>query len=169
MRNSRRRAPDADTLRCSQRWAARVLATGFGLGYSPFAPGTAGSLLPFAVVFLVGPLSPWAILLAAALVYVVGVPVSTWGERLWGQEDPGHVVIDEVAGYLLSIAFVPAQSEIGLLVAGFFVFRLFDIIKPPPGRLAEHLPGGWGVMSDDVVAGVYSNLVLQIVARLGWL
>ena len=111
----------------------------------------------------------WVLALAAVAVYIVGVPLSTWAEDLWGTEDPGRVCIDEVAGYLVTVLWLPAASEFWTLIAAFFVFRFFDIVKPPPGRRSERLPGGWGVMTDDVVAGVYANLVMQIVVRQGWL
>jgi len=152
-----------------QRWAARIVATAFGLGYSPIAPGTAGSLLPMAALIVWAPPRSWTFLVATAGVYLIGVTVSDWGERLWRRRDPGYICIDEVVGYLVAVLWVPAASPVKLAVAAFFVFRFFDIVKPPPGRRVESLPGGWGVMTDDVVAGVYSNLVLQIAALAGWI
>jgi phosphatidylglycerophosphatase A len=163
------RAYDPRPLTTTQAWLARVFATAFGFGYSPIAPGTAGTLAPLIVLYLWRPARSWGFILAALALYLFGVVLASWGERLWRKSDPGHVCIDEVAGYLVSVAFVPARSELALLVAAFFVFRLFDIVKPPPGRRAERLPGGWGVMTDDVIAGVYGNVVLQIAAHVGWL
>ena len=155
-------------------WTTRILATVFGAGYSPIAPGTAGTAVPMAIMIIWRPklgwyAHSWEILAVALAVTLVGVIVSTWGERLWDKEDPGHVCIDEVAGYLVTIAFVPAASELTLLIAGFFAFRMFDIIKPPPARASEKLPGGWGIMIDDIIAGIYSNILLQILATTGLL
>jgi phosphatidylglycerophosphatase A len=120
-------------------------------------------------VFAIGP-SRWSgwFFVSIAAVYAVGVVSSTWAERLWRRSDPGYVCIDEFAGYLVSIACVPAANEPLLLVAAFFLFRVFDIIKPPPARMAERGPSGWGIMNDDIVAGLYTNLVLQVASRLGW-
>ena len=148
-----------------QRWLTWVFATSFGFGFSPFAPGTAGTLPIAALLAVWQPERGWLMLLCAGVVFLAGVPLASWAERYWRKKDPGHVTIDEVAGYLVSVAFVPAQNELTLIVAAFFAFRFFDIVKPPPGRKFEFLPHGWGVMADDIVAGVYSNITLQIIFR----
>ena len=80
--------------------------------------------------------------------------------REWGK-DPGRIVIDEGVGFLFTVAFLPVG--IATAVAGFFVFRVLDILKPPPARQIEALPGGWGIVADDVVAGIYSNILLRII------
>ena len=157
-----------------QKLLTRVLATSLGLGYSPIAPGTAGTLLPMAVLILAQPtpqMRGWPLLVVTVAVFLVGVVVAFWGERLWTKEDPGFVTIDEVAGYLTGVLFVSCApgNEIYLYIAAFFLFRLFDIIKPPPARASERLPGGWGIMTDDIFAGIYTNVVLQVVVALGWL
>ena len=85
-------------------------------------------------------------------------------EQLLGREDDGRIVIDEVVGMLASLALLPARIDVAIV--GFFLFRLFDIWKPPPARLAERLPGGLGVVMDDVVAGLYANLAGQPVWRV---
>jgi len=164
-----RRAHDPRPLTPAQAWITRIAATALGFGYLPVAPGTAGTVLPCAVMLVWQPERSWAFLAVALVVFLVGVVVASWGERLWQGSDPGHVCIDEVAGYMVSVAFVPAANEVALLVVAFFVFRVFDILKPPPGRISERLPHGWGIMADDVVAGLYSNLVLHLMGHVGWL
>ena len=139
------------------------VATGGYAGYAPVAPGTAGSLVGLGVYALVrwygGP-GLEAIVLSA--VVAVGVWSATVGERYFGKTDPGHVVIDEVAGMLLTLLWLPV-TWVGTLV-GFLTFRVFDIIKPFPAGAAERLPRGWGVMADDLVAGVYAHLVVRLMA-----
>lgn len=140
---------------------ATVLATGFGSGLSPVAPGTAGTLVavPLGYVLTV---SAGAALQAAAIVAATGVAVWAAGVAAprFGLKDPGQIVVDEIAGYLVAVAFLPAGWP--TLVAGFFLFRLFDILKPPPCRRLEALPGGLGIVADDVMAGVYANLALRL-------
>ena len=139
------------------------VATGGYAGYAPVAPGTAGALVGLGVYALVrwygGP-GLEAIVLSA--VVAVGVWSASVGERYFGKTDPGHVVIDEVAGMLLTLLWLPV-TWVGALV-GFLAFRVFDIIKPFPAGAAERLPRGWGVMADDLVAGVYAHLVVRLIA-----
>ncbi len=145
---------------------ATVLATGFGAGYSPVAPGTAGTLVAVPLALL---LPAGAIAQAAALAAVIAV--SIWAAdvtaRRVGLKDPGLIVADEIAGFFVSVAFLPPTTT--TLVAGFLLFRLFDIAKPPPCRQAEALPGGLGVVADDLLAGVYANLVLRGLCAAGLL
>lgn len=149
---------------------AMFLATGFGSGLSPVAPGTAGSLLGLALALLIArALAPGAsgsvaaavgLLMSGLAVAFAGVPAATRACRALGAEDPGCVVIDEVAGQLLASAPVPLFSFGSTLGGGFawflsFVaFRLFDIWKPGPVRRLQDLPEGWGVVADDVAAGL---------------
>ena len=94
------------------------------------------------------------LLVASAIgVYSAGRAAPEWGD------DPGQVVIDEGVGFLFAVAFFPPSA--GTVIAGFFVFRAFDIVKPPPARRLETLPGGWGIVADDIVAGLYSNAVIR--------
>ncbi|MCS6953990.1 MAG: phosphatidylglycerophosphatase A [Bryobacterales bacterium] len=145
--------------------AARIaepVATLAGLGYAPVAPGTVGSLgaLTLAVVlaqYAGGKPGQFAVLAAAAFlpaVWAAGVTACNCGQR-----DPGKVVIDEAVGQWLTLAGATSLNWHSA-VAGFFLFRLFDICKPYPARHAERLPGGWGIVADDVVAGLYGALVL---------
>lgn len=142
---------------------ATVLATGFGSGYAPFAPGTAGSLVGLALFWpMAGLPFPW-LLAASALVFFLGVGAATRVARSVGLEDPGLVVVDEIVGMWISLLLVPFTPLNA--ACAFALFRVMDVVKPYPARDFEHLPGGWGIMADDVMAGVYANLVLQIGLR----
>lgn len=140
---------------------ALAVATFGYVGFFPIAPGTAGSaaaLVVYAVERWVG--APAFEVLVVAAVCAAGLWASTRSEALLGGTDPGPVVIDEVAGMLLTLLWLPLS--IGGVVAGFLLFRVFDIVKPFPARRLEQLPAGWGVMLDDVVAGVYGHVALRL-------
>jgi phosphatidylglycerophosphatase A len=139
----------------------RVLASGLGTGFSPLAPGTAGSLLAALLYWLIAIRSWWLYLSVLVVGMFLGVYVSGQAELLWGH-DAGRIVIDEVVGMWVTMAFLPRSFL--LLASGFFLFRGLDIWKPFPIRRSQRFPGGWGVMTDDLIAGVYANLLLQ----LGW-
>lgn len=138
--------------------AAKALVTGLGTGYSPVAPGTCGSLLALGAAWLLFPASWRGVPLAMLAACLAGVPLSFWAERRWGS-DPPKVVIDEVAGQWLALFLVP-KSAIWYPLA-FLLFRLFDIAKPWGIDRIQETPGGWGVMLDDLLAGAYSNIVIQ--------
>lgn len=146
---------------------ATVLATGFGSGLSPVAPGTAGTVVAIPLgYFLTVTLAAGPALQVAAIVAVTAVAIWSAGVtslRL-GLKDPGQIVIDEIAGYLVTVAFLPAGWT--TLLAAFVFFRLFDILKPPPCRWAEALPGGLGIVADDLLAGVWANLTIQALCLL---
>lgn len=135
-----------------------AVATALGVGYVPFAPGTFGSAVGLLLWFVL-PSSPIAQAAAIVVVCVVGSWSGSVAERYFGRVDPGHVVVDEVAGMLVTLFLVPV-GWIGA-IAGFLLFRISDIIKPYPANRLERLPGGIGIMADDVMAGVYANLVLR--------
>ncbi len=155
----------------------KTLCTAFGAGYWPWGPGTMGS----AVGVLIWCLASMALkpdelriftLVAAALVTIISVPSINRLEREWGP-DPSRVVIDEVVGVWISLICVPGyilatDSTIFLLWVfdTFMLFRLFDIIKPLGIKRMENLPGGWGVMADDILAGIYSLIIMFLVNRL---
>jgi phosphatidylglycerophosphatase A len=101
---------------------------------------------------------------AACILYVLGVAMGRRAQGIFRKQDPSCVVIDEVAGMLLSCIAIPA--DIRWIAAAFVLFRIFDIVKPFPARAAERLPGGWGIMTDDVIAGIYANLCVQVVIRV---
>jgi phosphatidylglycerophosphatase A len=145
---------------------AAVLATWFGTGLLPVAPGTWGSLAALPFAWAIGGLGGRGALLAAALVaFAVGCWAAGEYERETGTKDPGAVVIDEVVGQWVTLAFVPLSPWSTAL--GFVLFRAADIVKPWPASLAERrLEGGLGVMADDVVAGVYAGIALLVIDRL---
>ena len=138
--------------------AGLAIATVFGVGYAPFAPGTFGSAAGLVLWWLL----PSATVIQAAAI-VLMFAIGSWGgniaERHFGRTDPGQVVIDEVMGMLITL-FLNPVGWIGAL-AGFLLFRVFDVIKPYPANRLEQLHGGIGVMADDAMAAVYANLVLR--------
>ena len=146
-------------------WAWTV-GTFFGAGLLRPGPGSWGSAAA-ALLWLAAAeglhLAPrplaWLTLAAAAGALAIGIPAATRVERESGRDDPGHVVIDEVAGQW--IALIYSRVNLSHLLAGFLFFRLFDIVKPWPARQLERLPAGWGIMLDDVAAGVYALLLMQ--------
>ena len=150
------------------RLAVFVATVGYS-GYFPVAPGTIGSLAGLAVYLLVW----WAqspVVEAGLIVvlFAVGVWAGTISERYFGGIDPGPIVIDEVVGMLITLAFIPVGLS-GAIV-GFFIFRVFDVIKPYPAGRLERLHGGLGVMADDAMAAIYGNITLRLVlwAVPGW-
>lgn len=146
-----------------------ALATCFGLGYAPVAPGTFGTLGGVALAALFGWTWPehflWLCLASCAVLTWIGRPCGNWAEVHFGRKDPGAFVLDEVAGYLIAVAWWDFTGW-RHLIAAFLLFRLFDIFKPPPARRLERLPGGLGIMVDDLVAGLWA---LAIMAALRWL
>jgi phosphatidylglycerophosphatase A len=140
--------------------AALIIATALGAGYAPQAPGTFGSAVGL-VLWFVLPSVLWVQAVAIALVCVAGVWSGTVAEQHFNRRDPGQVVVDEVAGMMVTLLLNPV-SVIGWIVAAFLLFRAVDIFKPFPVNVLERLPGGAGIMADDVMAGVYANLALRV-------
>jgi len=140
-----------------------LIGTGLFSGYAPVAPGTAGSLLCCILVWFLPEMNPLFKIPLFILLFFVGVKVSSDLEKEWG-EDPSKVVIDEWAGMYFTLIFIP--KNIIFFITGFLLFRFFDIFKPFPVRLGERLKTGWGIMVDDVLAGIYAALILQIVSLL---
>jgi phosphatidylglycerophosphatase A len=151
------------------RWATLV-ATFFGVGLLRPGPGSWGSAATVALWWLVARgispgWQPWAAVTLAALAVVVGIPAATQVSRASGLKDPQFVVIDEVAGQLITLIAAPVAWK--SLVLGFILFRGFDIVKPPPVRQLEHLSEGFGIVLDDVGAGLYALVVMQVVLYYG--
>jgi phosphatidylglycerophosphatase A len=147
-----------------------LVATGFGAGYGPFVPGTWGSLPGLALTFgLARAAGAWGVAFGAVVVSVCGVWAADRAESLLGKKDPGAVVIDEIAGQMVTLLFLPPNGRV--LLTGFFLFRLLDVLKPWPANRLEELPGGSGIMADDLAVAVYGNLILHGVAlwRPVWL
>ncbi len=141
----------------------------FGLGYSPFASGTVGTVGAVAIAYMVYPFQheSWfhfgaAMGCLAVLGLVLGVALGRWAEKHYGRKDPSAFVLDELVGYWVALLRlqegVPCVKEVAV---AFFAFRLFDVIKPWPARRIESWPYGWGIMLDDVVAGLYSLILVS--------
>jgi phosphatidylglycerophosphatase A len=156
------------------RWA-HLVATFFGAGLGRPGPGTWGSAAAVILWALIARFLPTTfhlgtILILIALAVGIGIPAATLEARGCGRKDPSHVVIDEVAGQLVTLIAAPAHLV--PLLLGFLLFRGFDILKPPPVRQLEKLPEGTGIVVDDLGAGVYAWIVLQLIfflaRREGW-
>lgn len=148
------------------RSAWRIAASGFGAGLSPFAPGSAGTLVavPLAWVWERLPVPIHLVLLLALL--PVAALVCGRAAAAAGAHDPGWIVLDEMVGFWFAVALVPPSFAV--YGAGFVLFRLFDILKPPPiGWLDRAVPGGWGILLDDVAAGLCTRLALGFLSGLG--
>ena len=162
---------------------AHMLLTTFGLGHMPIASGTWGSLPPPAIAWgliLLGlgpveaPIVYHAALAAILILYSWAcVAYGNQAEARWGKKDPGQVVADETAGQCLPLIALPVMCEEpfkGMLCTGlaFIAFRIFDIIKLPPANQLQKLPAGWGILVDDLVAGVQALIVVQLMLRLAF-
>ena len=158
----------------------RIWLSVFGAGYLPLMPGTWGSVVVAVVFLLAAILSGLPIVVAGVMLAVAAhgfVVTVAYGDRFIKQygPDPGQIVSDEQCGqavtflWLWPIAAWGTKEIIIFTLAGFLLFRVFDIIKPPPVRQLEKVSGAWGVLLDDVMAGIYAQIILQIVWRLGWL
>lgn len=145
-----------------------LIATGFYAGCLPKAPGTWGTLAAFPLYFILVRLSPSAYWLALGIIFIIAVLTAGGAEKILDTGDPGRVVIDEIIGMLVGLTGTPLK--VLPLVVAFVVFRFFDILKPFPVNWADsHLHGGLGIVIDDVLAGLYTLLVMKILASVfGW-
>lgn len=135
-----------------------AIATGVYVGYLPPAPGTLGSLLG---LLLLWPLKPGTVQVMVTLFLIgVGIVVADQAARVIGGQDPPAIVIDEIAGIAVATLLLPPQVQ--ERVVAFVIFRVFDVIKPFPARQAERLPGGFGIVGDDLIAGLYTNLLVRL-------
>lgn len=138
----------------------RYLATLGFIGYLPAAPGTFGSFAAMVFFLLLKPSLPLHITILIVVV-AVGTVASHRAEKILNEKDSRHIVIDECAGYAVSLLCLP--PTVAYALSAFLLFRFFDILKPPPIRWIERtIPGGAGVMADDVLAGIYTNIFLQV-------
>ena len=144
---------------------ACLLATWFGAGHVPYAPGTAGTIAAVPLYLLLRPAGSITVLAAATVLTLVGVWAAGHVIAMTGQDDPQIVVIDEVAGVLVVLA--PGAPTWTSVVAGVVLFRIFDQWKPWPARGLEALHGGWGVMLDDIAAGAWGGAVLWLLRLVG--
>jgi phosphatidylglycerophosphatase A len=150
-----------------------------GAGLAPIMPGTAGSLAAAGLLMLlhlaIRPINVWAwdglLIVGVFLFSALCIKLGPFAVAHFGRDDPEPMVLDEAAGICLTLLFQPISSGRWMLAtfaAAFVAFRIFDILKPPPARQLEHLPGGWGILLDDLAAAVYANVLCQLVLRL-WL
>ncbi len=140
------------------------LATGFGTGYLPKAPGTWGTLVALPIHFLLIRTTPnhYAMIMAGLIFF--GILIAGSAEKILDQGDPGCVVIDEIVGMLITLIGAPLNWK--TMVVGFALFRFFDILKPFPINLADQrIHGGAGIMLDDIIAGLYGLIILQLLCR----
>lgn len=149
-------------------WHERLVlfvATGCGLGMIPFAPGTFGSLLGLPLAWGIELLPLWGRVAMPFVLFAIGVPVCAAGATILKLKDPGPVVFDEIAAF--SVVYLAVPMNLKTAIAGFVLFRIFDIVKPWPARQLERLPGGVGIMADDYAAGGYAGVLLWLLNR--WL
>lgn len=145
--------------------ACYLIATGFGIGRMPFAPGTFGTLLAIPIYLWLRPLPLAAYVAVVAVLFIIGIGVCSCVERHGVRHDAPIIVWDEIVGYLVTMTFAPSGWL--WVAAGFMLFRLFDIWKPfPIRRIDRTLPGGFGTMLDDALAGIYASVVLQLLVAL---
>ena len=141
----------------------KTITSFFYIGHSPFMPGTLGSLAGLLIYFVVKDKLPIYVF-SLAFLFILGIVFSGEAEKIYKRKDAKMIVLDEVCGMMLSLFLVPYNPWIMLL--GFILFRVFDISKPPPARAIEKFSGAFGIMFDDIIAAIYTNFILQIVARL---
>lgn len=144
----------------------KIIATACGAGYFPWGPGTMGAVFAIAVwlpMFLLMSYCSWMTITALLVVVftILGVWSSTVAERYWG-EDPSRVVIDEVVGMWITLLAVPHDAKWYIILVAFVLFRFFDMVKPLGVRKMENLKSGYGIMADDILAGVYGAIVILL-------
>ena len=140
---------------------ARIIATGLYSGYFPFAPGTVGSGVGLFIYICLPGFRSYRFMAVSVLLFFIGVWAATQVEKTDGH-DASIINVDEIVGMWISLWFLPSSLSWYGWIGGFFVFRLFDIMKPFPANISQKLSRGWGVMMDDIIAGIYTNIVLQI-------
>ena len=139
-----------------------LFATGFGVGYSPIAPGTLGTLIAIPIYYFLSEIPSPIYEITLSAFFFLSVWISANVEIYYGKKDDQRIVIDEIMGFLTTMLWIP--RTVYFIIIGFFLFRFFDILKPfPIHHLERKLKGGFGVVLDDVLAGVYANIVLRLI------
>ena len=136
----------------------KFIASGIGTGYAPIIPGTFGTLLGIAVFMSLSQFPRWLFFITLLGITAIGIWTSDKAEKLYQKKDPSYIVIDEVIGLLFTMLFLPFQVKYVLIA--FIVFRIMDVIKPYPAKQWQELHGGIGIVIDDIVAGIYSGLII---------
>lgn len=142
---------------------ARLLATWFYIGELPFAPGSVATFAGMLMALILMPL-PLVYVAVTLAVSVIGFKAADMAEKQYGKKDPGNIVIDEVAGIMISFFLLPARVDV--LFVTFFLFRAFDMFKIYPVNKFEKYEGGTGIMMDDIIAGIYTNVIMQMAIRM---
>lgn len=147
---------------------AIIVSTGVYTGYSPLVPGTVGTLVGIPIFLLLSFFNPLIYGLATLIIFSMGVWSSGKAEAIFERKDAPPIVIDEIVGFLIAMFFVPKKGV--NIILGFFLFRFFDIVKPYPANVMnKRVKGGWGIVLDDVFAGIYTNFSLQGIRLLSYL
>jgi phosphatidylglycerophosphatase A len=139
-----------------------IIATGFGVGYSPVAPGTLGTLVAIPIYYFLSDIPSPLYEITLIGFFFLSVWISENAQIFFGKKDDQRIVIDEIIGFLITMLWIPKTTR--FIIIGFILFRFFDILKPIPIRRIERkFRGGFGVVLDDVVAGVYANIILHLI------
>ncbi len=141
----------------------KMMASGLYLGYSPIASGTIGSLLGV-LIFLQMYNFPSLYVCVCFLLILLGFLTSGRAEAIYGEKDSRKIVIDEIAG--MCIVYLGMQARLWIIVTGFLIYRIFDVMKPPPAKRVEKIKGSAGIMLDDIICAIYANIILQVLTRL---
>ena len=141
----------------------RLIATTLFTGYIPIAPGTAGAALCLIILWFLPEVHYLVLISIALIIFVIGLKSANTLVPEWGK-DPGKINIDEVAGMIVALIGLPKTAVVWF--TAFLVFRFFDIVKPLPIRRLEYLPAGWGIMTDDIAAGIYANICCVLIFRI---
>ena len=142
-----------------------IIATGFGVGYSPVAPGTLGTLVAIPIYYFLSDIPSPLYEITLIGFFFLSVWISENAQIFFGKKDDQRIVIDEIIGFLITMLWIPKTTR--FIIIGFILFRFFDILKPIPiRRLEKGLKGGYGVVLDDVAAGVYANIILHLIGRI---
>lgn len=144
-------------------WIIKFLATGFFVGYSPLTPGTMGTLVAFLLYAILPTTVPFYWILILCLI-IGGTVTSHLAESILAEIDSPKIVIDEICGYFIAMAFLP--KTLGLMIVGFLIYRLLDVVKIYPIKRLEMIVGGLGIMLDDIYAGIITNIILHIIHKL---
>ncbi|MDD5120166.1 MAG: phosphatidylglycerophosphatase A [Candidatus Omnitrophica bacterium] len=143
---------------------SKIISSVFFIGYLPFVPGTFGSMVGAGLFYLIKRADSAVYFLSILCIILLGLLTSGRMERLLNKKDPSRVVIDEVMGMLVAYSFMPLDLKVVIL--GFIIFRILDTLKPFPAERLQHMRGAAGIMGDDLIAGIYTNIVLQVVLKL---
>ena len=148
------------------KFIIRITSTFFFVGFFPFIPGTFGSLAGLMLFYLIS-FNKLLVIFSTVFLIIIGFAVGTAAEKIFMVKDSRFIVIDEVAGMFISLLFIPLDPR--LVIMAFFFFRMFDTIKPYPAYKIQSLPGSIGIMGDDIVAGIYTNVLIQLFLKVNFL